>query len=243
MTSARAEAMGTYGHDMAAQHLARRAALLADPTRATICLALLDGRAWTATEIAQHAGVALSTASEHLSMLVSGGMLAESRQGRHRYLRLAGPEVAQLLEDLAGPPEPSVGLRKVRVAQRLAAARTCYDHLAGDLGVDIHRALLERGLLSAGGVTDTGHDWFAELLGPRALEPGTNRPLARQCLDWTRRAPHLGGVLGAALASHFIDQRWVIRSATDRSVTVSPSGQQALLGLLDLDAAGTRNPG
>lgn len=201
-----------------------------------MCLALLDGRAWTATELARHARVAASTASEHLTTLVAGGLLEEIRQGRHRYLRLAGPEVAQLVEDLAGPPAPAVGLRQVRADERIAAARTCYDHLAGDLGVAVHQALHERRLLTSSGLTDRGRVWFVDLLGPECLEPRTTRPLVRECLDWTRRVPHLGGALGAALTAHLLDRQWVLRSATDRSVSVSHAGRRALRDLLGIGA-------
>lgn len=127
---------------LAAQSVARFVGLLADRTRAAMCLALLDGRAWTAGELAQHAGVGRSTATEHLNVLVGGGLLAEERQGRHRYVRLADPGVAQLVEDLAaaagGGPERPRSLRSVRAADKLAAARTCYDHLAGTLGVRLY---------------------------------------------------------------------------------------------------------
>ena len=128
--------------------MAELAALLADGTRAGICLALLDGRAWTAGELARRAGVAPSTASDHLTRLVRGGLLVEERQGRHRYLRLAGPSVAQLIEDLAGhaptPPAPAGSLRAATASTALAYARTCYDHLAGRLGVLMYDALLAR---------------------------------------------------------------------------------------------------
>jgi DNA-binding transcriptional ArsR family regulator len=219
-----------------ADALASRAALLADRTRAAICVALLDGRAWTTTELARHASVAVSTASEHLTALVAGGMLTEVRQGRHRYLRLAGPHVAQLIEDMIGPPEPPVGLRQVRAAERLAAGRTCYDHLAGDIGVAIHQALAGRRLLSDAGLTDAGRSWFTELLGPDSLRRNGSRPLVRECLDWTRRLPHLGGVLGASLCSHMLDRGWVLRSDVDRAVTVTNTGANALHELLGIHA-------
>lgn len=219
---------------MTAEALADRASLLADRTRATMCVALLDGRAWTATELARQAHVAISTASEHLSALVTGGVLTEVRQGRHRYLRLAGPQVAQLIEDMAGPPKPAVGLRQVRAAERLAAGRTCYDHLAGDLGVTIYEALVGRRLLADGGLTDAGRRWFIDLLGVKCLQNSGSRPLVRECLDWTRRVPHLGGALGAALCSRVIDRGWVLRSDVDRAVTVTHAGARALDQMLGI---------
>lgn len=163
--------------------LARLAALLADDTRARICLALLDGRAWTAGELARHAGVAPSTASDHLSRLVRGGLLSEERQGRHRYLRLADPAVAQLVEDLAGhaptPPVPVHSLRVARAGAALAYARTCYDHLAGRLGVLLRERMLARGLVdttSGLALTPAGRDWLAGVGVPVPSASATRRP-------------------------------------------------------------------
>ncbi len=137
-------------HDSTAGRLAALAALLADETRASFCLALLDGRAWTAGELARYAGVAPSTASEHLGRLVAGGLLAEERQGRHRYVRLAGERAAHLVEELAsqtmtGEQEPPRSLRAASVGSALARGRTCYDHLAGRLGIRITEAMTVRG--------------------------------------------------------------------------------------------------
>ncbi|MEU9073854.1 winged helix-turn-helix domain-containing protein [Kitasatospora sp. NPDC048538] len=221
--------------------LARFAALLADPTRAAFCTALLDGRAWTAGELARHAGVAPSTASEHLSRLIEGGLLAEERQGRHRYVRLADQTVATLIEDLTafaerGAPAP----RTLREATRLSAearARTCYDHLAGRLGVAVADALLDRGLLAdeAGlTVTEHGRAWLAEQaieLPPRAGRRGA-RPVVRSCLDWTERRTHVGGALGAALCRTALDRAWVERIGSGRALRVTPSGTRALHDLL-----------
>ncbi|WP_143642206.1 ArsR/SmtB family transcription factor, partial [Streptomyces viridochromogenes] len=135
-----------------APRLARLAALIADETRAACLLALLDGRAWTAGELARHAGVAPSTLSEHLGKLVAGGLLAEERQGRHRYVRLADTRTAQLVEDLVAQVSPGArpaprSLREAGAHSAMARARTCYDHLAGRLGIALTDALTGRGLL------------------------------------------------------------------------------------------------
>ena len=220
---------------MTAEALASRAALLADATRATMCVALLDGRAWTAGELAHHAAVAPSTATGHLSRLVDGGLLEEMRQGRHRYLRLAGPDVAHLIEDLAGPPAPPVGLRQTRRAHRLAAGRTCYDHLAGDLGVGIYHAMVRLELLNAAGLTDAGRSWYRQLLGPQCLTPRGTRPLFRTCLDWTARTSHLGGTLGSDLCTHLFDTGWTRRPAGDRAVEVTPTGYRELRSRLGVE--------
>lgn len=228
--------------------LAQFAALLADTTRARICLALLDGRAWTAGELARAAGVAPSTASDHLSRLVEGGLLAQERQGRHRYLRLADASVAQLVEDLAGrvsaPPVPDRSLRAARAGAALAYARTCYDHLAGRLGVVVHDALLRRGLLdrSAGlTLTPAGERWCAELGLPLAPLRAARRPLLRDCLDWTERRPHLSGALGAALFAHLLDLGWLTRGV-GRAVRLTPSGAPALAAALGLEPADLTPP-
>lgn len=227
---------------LAAESVARCAALLADPSRAAMCLALLDGRAWTVGELARHAGVGPSTASEHVSRLVGGKLLAEERQGRHRYVRLADHDVAHLVEDLAGlagePVRPS-SLRSVRAAAGLAAARTCYDHLAGRLGVAIFDALVRRELLSTShglALTPAGTAWFVDLGCDLAPGPG-RRPVLRTCLDWTERRPHLAGRAGAALHQQLLARSWTARAAEHRAITVTPSGQRALSDLLGLDVA------
>ncbi|MEE1783973.1 winged helix-turn-helix domain-containing protein [Streptomyces sp. SP17BM10] len=223
--------------------LAQLAALLADPTRAAFCGALLDGRAWTAGELARHAGVAPSTASEHLSRLIAGGLLAEERQGRHRYVRLAGPAVATLIEDLtafagtaagAAVSGPAPGnLREATRRSAEARARTCYDHLAGRLGVAVADAMLDRGLVSADAglvLTGDGRGWLAAQaidLPPRAGGKGA-RPVLRACLDWTERRSHLGGALGAALCRTALERAWVQRIGSGRALRVTPDGDRAL---------------
>jgi DNA-binding transcriptional ArsR family regulator len=223
-----------------ATELARLGALLADDTRAAFCLALLDGRAWTAGELARHARVAPSTATEHLNRLITGGLCTEERQGRHRYVRLAGPHVAHLLEDLTAlldpAPPPIRSLKEATVATALARGRTCYDHLAGRLGVAVTDAMTESGLLQQSkgfALTDAGLDWLTGTLGvdAEALHR-TRRPLVRGCLDWTERRPHVAGTAGALICGHFFQQRWIVRVGTGRAVRVTPSGRTALHNLL-----------
>ncbi|WP_031068932.1 ArsR/SmtB family transcription factor [Streptomyces sp. NRRL WC-3742] len=222
--------------------LAALAALLADSTRAGFCLALLDGRAWTASELARHVGVAPSTATEHLNLLVAGGLLADERQGRHRYVRLAGPAAAELIENLAAmAPRRATPPRSLSSATRnraLARARTCYDHLAGTLGVAITTAMTDRGLLDwEHGLTLTGAGaaWLSGL-GIPAVGGGTRRPPVRSCLDWTERRPHLAGSVGAALCRHAFEAEWITRIGTDRAVAITETGRRAFrqhLGLPD----------
>ncbi|MFC9129578.1 ArsR/SmtB family transcription factor [Streptomyces sp. NPDC057099] len=233
--------------DPRATGLARLAGLFADETRAACLLALLDGRAWTASELARHAGVAASTLSEHLSRLVAGGLLTEERQGRHRYVRLADARVAQLLEDLAAQVAPGTAavrprsLRESSAGSAMARGRTCYDHLAGRLGIAVTDALTARGLLEqeAGfALTDTGLAWFAS--AGIGLERRGRRPLARACLDWTERRPHLAGVAGAALCRHALDTGWCVRIGSERAVKVTAAGERALFELLGVQAAALR---
>ncbi|MCL8012304.1 helix-turn-helix transcriptional regulator [Streptomyces sp. AS02] len=232
--------------DPQAPQLARLAGLIADETRAACLLALLDGRAWTAGELARHAGVAASTLSEHLGKLVAGGLLAEERQGRHRYVRLAGPRVAQLVEDLAAQVTPATdrrprNLRESSAGSAMARGRTCYDHLAGRLGIAVTDAMTARGLLrqdTGFALTDAGLGWF-DTAGIRLDRTG-RRPLARACLDWTERRPHLAGVAGAALCRHALDAEWCVRIGSERAVKVTPSGERALGELLGMEAGALR---
>lgn len=222
---------------VSAHSLAGFAAVLADPTRSAICLALLDGRAWTAGEIAAQVGVARSTASEQLTTLVDAGLLAEERQGRHRYVRLSGHQIATVIEDLAGlteQPAAPRSLRQSRLARDLAAARTCYDHLAGALGVGLYDAFVDRGLLATDGgtaLTASGRAWFVDLVGEPALRPGS-RPLIRTCLDWTERRPHLAGALGAAVHDSLRQRGWVVAGPRPRAVRLTDAGALGLEALL-----------
>ncbi|MFJ8362628.1 ArsR/SmtB family transcription factor [Streptomyces sp. NPDC093984] len=233
--------------DGTAAGLAGLAGLIADETRAACLLALLDGRAWTAGELARHAGVAASTLSEHLGKLVAGGLLAEERQGRHRYVRLADARVAQIVEDLAAQVTPDArdgrprSLREASAGSAMARGRTCYDHLAGRLGIAVTDALTERGLLrqdTGFALTDAGLAWF-DTAGIRLDRKG-RRPLARACLDWTERRPHLAGVAGAALCRHALDAGWCVRIGSERAVKVTAKGEHALSQWLGIKATALR---
>ncbi|HEX9033090.1 MAG TPA: winged helix-turn-helix domain-containing protein [Streptosporangiaceae bacterium] len=235
---------------MTAAQLAAVASLLADRSRAAICMALLDGRAWTVGELARQAGIAPSTASEHVARLVDAGLLAAVQQGRHRYVRLADARTAQFVEDLAAyatpasAPDPRAAprsLRAVSTAQALARARTCYDHLAGRLGVRITDALTDSGVLDQTNgltLTKTGIAWLESALDVDvAALRASRRPLVRSCLDWTERRPHLGGAAGAAICDRFLTKGWIARVGTGRAVRVSPAGQQALRDICGIDSA------
>ncbi|MER7488227.1 winged helix-turn-helix domain-containing protein [Streptomyces sp. NPDC126497] len=232
--------------DPRAAGLARLASLVADETRAACLLALLDGRAWTAGELARHAGVAASTLSEHLGKLVAGGLLAEERQGRHRYVRLAGARIAQLVEDLTAQVAPGAAgrprtLRQAGAGAAMARGRTCYDHLAGRLGIAVTDALTARGLLlqdTGFALTDAGVHWFSA--AGIGLDRRGRRPLARACLDWTERRPHLAGAAGAALCRHALEAGWCVRIGSERAVKVTEAGERALSELLGIGAGALR---
>ncbi|MFJ2744140.1 ArsR/SmtB family transcription factor [Streptomyces sp. NPDC087440] len=229
-----------------AARLAALACLLSDETRAVFLLSLLDGRAWTASELARQAGVAASTASEHLGRLVASGLLAEERQGRHRYVRLADADAAQLVEAVAAYAIPGRDtphtLRAASAGAAMARGRTCYDHLAGRLGIAITEAMEGRGLLLMGNgfaLTDAGLAWFDDL-GIHLTAVTSRRPRVSSCLDWTERKRHLAGVAGAELCRHALAEKWCVRIGTERAVKVTPEGEHALLGLLGIDAATLR---
>lgn len=216
------------------------AALAGDPARAAMLQALMDGGALTATELAQVAGIAAPTASGHLAQLTTAGLLALEKQGRHRYHRLASAEVARMLESImqvAGQAAPSCKpLSFGPKDAALRAARTCYDHLAGRLGVRLAEALVTAGHVElsseAGLVTDRGLAFFARLGIGMAGSEGqgssrTRRVLLRPCLDWSERRVHLAGALGAVLCAHGFKQGWTRRIEGTRAIAVTPKGQRA----------------
>lgn len=236
--SADTDRTAAYPGQMETIRLAEVAAVLADPSRATMCLAMIDGRAWTVGELARTASVAPSTASEHVRKLVDAGFVETVRQGRHRYVRLADPRVAELIERLAEHAEhtPPRTLRSSVRAQRLATARTCYDHLAGRLGVALRDGMLGTGLvdLSAGLVlTPSGHDVLTEI--GVSLPTDTHRPQLKDCLDWTERREHLSGAVPAALLDHALRSNWLDRDP-HRAVRIHEEARKplALLGV-DVD--------
>ena len=218
--------------------LAATAALVGDPARAGMLSALMDGRALTASELAGVAGIAPQTASGHLARLTEAGLLTMARQGRHRYHRLASPEVARMLESLmaVAATAPGSALRRSRLAtgprdHAMRQARTCYDHLAGRLAVAMAGAMCARGHLewaeTTGTLTAAGTT-FLHRLGVDLPERSRARPFCRPCLDWSERRPHIAGSLGAALCHHCLAQGWVRRQAAGRALSITPPGQRAL---------------
>ncbi|MFI9049811.1 ArsR/SmtB family transcription factor [Streptomyces sp. NPDC053427] len=230
-------------HESAAEtpDVAALAQLLADRTRVAICMALLDGGTWTASELAEYAAVAPSTATEHLNLLVSGGLLTQQRQGRRRCVRLAGPDTAETLETLAGlAPYRQVPIRSLAEANHRRAlhhARTCYDHIAGALGVAIADAMTERGLLARDDgpvLTGAGARWLTALGIPDTGPSVAHRAHVRTCLDWTVRRRHLSGAVGAALYRHAVDHAWIVKAPATRILTVTDAGRAAFRDQLAL---------
>ncbi|ASV86173.1 helix-turn-helix domain protein [Ochrobactrum quorumnocens] len=211
--------------------IASVAALLGDPARANMLTALMDGRALTVSELASAAGVTIQTASGHLSKLDVANLLVAEKQGRHRYFRLSGVDVAQVLEGLMGLAQRT-GAVRVRTGPKdhaLRKARICYDHLAGERGVEMLEASYKLGLIGDASeplLTDEGKSFFSCLgIDVDMLQKG-KRPLCRHCLDWSERRNHLGGALGAALLKNFIDKGWA-RREEGRVIAFSPNGVQA----------------
>ena len=220
--------------------LATTAALLGDPARANMLIALMDGRALTAKELAYAARITPPTASGHLGKLTEAGLLALQKQGRHHYYRLASPLVGQMVESVMAVSGPEVQPRTTwRGGEALRTARTCYDHLAGRLGVALADSLCEHRHVALGAdggeVTEDGRR-FLRAFG---AEPADGkRVFCRPCLDWSERRPHIAGRLGAALAARSFELGWIARQRDTRAVAITPAGRDGFAGMfgIHLDA-------
>ncbi|WP_215780031.1 helix-turn-helix transcriptional regulator [Paludibacterium sp. B53371] len=222
--------------DWMENRLAALAAAVADKTRARMLCALLDGRAYTATELAVVAGVAASTASSHLARLQQQQWIECLPQGRHRYFRLAGVPVAEALEQLLGLVAAEVPVIRRQTPEPLRYVRTCYDHLAGEVAVQVHDRLFRLGWLDGEhyALTETGQQGLARL-GVDGSGRAGRRRFACRCLDWSERRPHLGGQLGAALLEACRQQQWVLPVLDSRALQLTALGRrqlQAHLGLV-----------
>ena len=216
--------------------LADVASLIGEPTRAAMLLALFDGQALPASELARAADLSAPATSLHLAKLAAGGLVAVRKEGRHRYYRLANGDVARALEALGliatAPQKPRALTAEQTV---LRAARTCYDHLAGVSAVALAEAFEKKRLLTVVDdatyeITSRGERWFAEHLAiDVAALARSRRLLARRCLDWTERRPHLAGALGAALLDSFVERRWATRAKGSRAVRLKEGCLQRLL--------------
>ncbi len=215
--------------------IARVAALIGEPARATMLLALLDGRARPAGELAFSANVAPQTASSHLAKLVAARLLDVETQGRHRYYRMANAEVGTAIEALGHlAPSPRIQTHQSGEWKTLRAARTCYNHLAGQFAVAIHDEFERRGFLQRVSkkecdLTDAGVEWFEKMgVVNRSERRG------RLCIDWTERYYHLGGPLGGALLACLCERKWIVRMSKTRAVRLTVEGRIGLNKCLGL---------
>ncbi len=220
--------------------LSEIAALMGDPARAAMLSLLMDGRAHTASDLALSAGVTAQTASGHLARMAEAGLLAVRAQGRNRFYRLASPDVAHAIESLmalAGTRAPPASKAAAwRRDPDLRFCRTCYDHLAGQVGIAVTDSLTQHGHLEPKGARDwkltASGELFCARVGvdlDRARRAGT-RHFARQCLDWSERRPHISGALGAAIADTFFKKGWAEKLRRGRTVRLTDSGRRALVG-------------
>jgi len=221
-------------------YIAEIAALVGDPARANMLSALMDGRALNAGDLAFAAHVSPQTASAHLAKLVAARLLAGRKQGRNRYFRLASPEVARMLEEIMAvavaraPRYRPAWMRD----EALRSARTCYDHLAGRLGVALAKTLADRRHVlldeDGGEVTEEGARFFDEF-GLDLAATGRRRRFCRPCVDWSERRPHLGGTVGAALARRCFALGWLERLKDSRAVAITSSGRAGLLAHFNVE--------
>jgi DNA-binding transcriptional ArsR family regulator len=225
--------------------IAMIAALVGDPARSNMLTALMTGRALTASELAHQAGVTPQTASSHLSKLEAGGLVEQEKQGRHRYFRLSDPDVASVLEGLEGLAARA-GHMRMRTGPKdpaLRHARVCYDHLAGDLGVQMLDSMKQQKLLRQRKqdieLTAEGERFLTETLQISAdALAHPRRPLCRACLDWSERRHHLAGTLGAALLNRFTELKWAARDPTpgSRVVNFTRNGEKRFSALFGGDS-------
>ena len=218
--------------------LANVAAAIADPARARMLCCLLDGRARTATELAVVAQKSPSTASSHFQKLLEQGLVTLVSQGKHRYFQLASADVAKALEGLLSLTSFESPAFKPSTPCHLRHARTCYDHLAGEVGVLLHDALLagewmyqEQGDY---GLTPKGIERLSRMGLDLSADTPTRRRFAYPCLDWSQRCAHVGGTLGAALLGHMVREKWVVRALDSRALTVTAKGRKRLASAFDI---------
>jgi DNA-binding transcriptional ArsR family regulator len=221
----------------ASPDLVRVARTIGEPSRVRMLALLMGGRALTAKELAHGAGIDPATATAHLRRLADDALVDVAAQGRHKYFRLRGPEVAALVEQLM-VVSGSDGATDAKSDQPIRAARFCYDHLAGRMGVAVTGALVSRGVLApAGGaftVTGDGDAWFHEIGIDVEQLRHQRRAFARACLDWTERTDHLAGALGATLAARMLELGWIDRVRRSRVVTVTDAGRRELRARLGI---------
>lgn len=212
--------------------------LLCEPTRARMLWNLLDGRAYTATELAVTADISATSASNHLAKLLEANIVKVEIQGRHRYYAFANPEVAYVVESLANLADKRSLNKKEKAISGVKYCRTCYDHLAGFVAIKFVEALEEKGFLykteTVYDVTENGWNWFAQFEIFQVDLDKNRRPITRQCLDWSERRPHLAGQLGAVFLNKMLKRKWFTKVQFSRELEISAKGRrkfQTLLGV------------
>ena len=214
--------------------------LMCEPTRARMLWSLLDGLAYTATELALAADISPTSASNHLTKLLEAGIVKVEVQGRHRYFSFSSPEVAYAIEALANlaKPQTTSPTKKEASPNGIRYCRTCYDHLAGFVGVQLANSLEQKGYVQKSDkiyqVSDQGWDFLAQMGIGQADFTNPRRPLARQCLDWSERRPHIAGQLGAVLLNCMLQKGWFKKVQFSRELLVTSTGNRQLYELLDI---------
>lgn len=221
--------------------LSKIASLIGDKGRSIMLWSLLDGRAYTATELAVFANISRQSVSNHLSKLIEANLVTAEKQGRYRYFRLANEQVAHVIESMASLiPKQKIEIKKSAEAQKLAFARTCYDHLAGKISIELVNSLLENKIIILSGtafeVTDLGKNWFDKLgIDIDALK-NKKRSFAHKCMDWTERKHHIAGALGAAILKNFLKNDWIRRKPNTREIVITTLGELRLFDELKITA-------
>lgn len=216
------------------------ASLLGGKARSVMLWTLLDGRAYTATELSVCANITAQSASNHLAKLVNANLLAVEKQGRHRYFRYATPEAAGVVESIATLLPLSRDYKRMKKTEPTGTrfARTCYDHLAGKFGVDITNSLRNKGMIEITGreyrVTPSGKEWLQSIGIDVENIRRQKRSFAHQCLDWSERKHHITGALGAAILQAFLNHDWIRRKQNSREIIITPKGKEAIRNELGL---------
>lgn len=222
-------------------NIAQVASLVSDASRAAILTVLLDGRYHPASELAYMANIKPQTASFHLSKMVAANLVTVEQQGRHRYYGIQNQEVAQIMETLLSitPPVEIRSLNQAAENEALRQARTCYDHLAGKLGIQLTNSLLSAGVLSEVEdhytVTEKGEDFFKAFQVDLGRVKRKRRSFTHRCLDWSERRHHLAGALGHALLERLLELHWIQRVSSTRAIKITPEGKKGLKEIFHID--------
>lgn len=221
------------------QNVANTASLISEPSRAAILTVLLDGRFHTASELSLLIGVKPQTTSYHLSKLKEQNIIVEESQGRHRYFGIQNQEIARTIESLLviSPPEKIKSLRQSRDDSAIRYARTCYDHIAGYLGVQLADAFLRKGYLDNDfSLTAEGERFLEEDLAIKLMDlKKKRRSFCHKCLDWSERRHHIAGAIGLAILEKFVELEWVVRLPKTRALAITNKGKEGMFELFSIE--------